>query len=136
MKLSKALQAFVEESRKSDSYWVEHAKLNFSIDLEKRLRAAKMTYAALAKKIGTSAAYITKVFRGDTNMTIETMVKLSRAAGGRLEIRIVDASSQTAHWDVTTIQQNTMTTAHTTASAIIYQLSNYAANQELWERSA
>ena len=49
-----------------------------------------LSYADLAEKIGTSAAYITKVFRGDANFTIESMAKLSRATGGKLHIRIID----------------------------------------------
>jgi transcriptional regulator with XRE-family HTH domain len=58
--------------------------------MEKRRKNAGLSYADLAKKIGTSAAYITKVFRGDANLTIESMVKLSRATGGKVDLRIID----------------------------------------------
>ncbi len=98
MKMSKALSKFFEEAKATDSYWVEDAKLQFAISLEAQRRASKMSYAAIAKKIGSSAAYITKVFRGDTNMTIETMVKLARSTGGRLELSVVDAVLQTTDW--------------------------------------
>ncbi|MGB4584774.1 MAG: helix-turn-helix transcriptional regulator [Rhodoferax sp.] len=85
MKMNKALSAMVETARQSDSYWVEQAKLDFALALEQRRRAANMTGADIAAKIGTSAAYISKVFRGDSNYTIETMVtkpKLTLIAGG------------------------------------------------------
>jgi transcriptional regulator with XRE-family HTH domain len=49
----------------------------------------------IANKLSTSAAYISKVFRGDTNLTIESMVKLARATGGRIEINIVDEDGST-----------------------------------------
>lgn len=106
MTLSKKLKAFVEEAKKSDSYWVESAKLDFAMSLEKQRRAEQISYAGIAKKIASSAAYITKVFRGDSNLTIESMVKLSRAVGGELDIRIVDKNSKTADiWDLSKIKR-------------------------------
>lgn len=89
MKMNKVLSALVETARHSDSYWVEQAKLDFALALEQRRRAANMTGADIAAKIGTSAAYISKVFRGDSNCTMETMVKLARATGGQLDIRLL-----------------------------------------------
>lgn len=94
MKVSKKIAAFLDHSKSADSYWVEEAKLNFSTSLETQRRSANLTYAAIAKKIGSSAAYITKVFRGDSNLTIETMVKLARSTGCKLEIRVVEACAQ------------------------------------------
>ena len=89
MTLSKKLKAFVDEAKQSDAYWVESAKLEFALALEQQRRAAGLSYADLAKKMGTSAAYISKVFRGETNLTIESMVKLARATGGQLDARIL-----------------------------------------------
>jgi ribosome-binding protein aMBF1 (putative translation factor) len=90
MAINKKLATYLAERKKTDAYWVESAKLDFAMALEKQIRLAGLSYANLAKKIGTSAAYISKVFRGDTNMTIETMVKLSRASGARLQIEVVN----------------------------------------------
>lgn len=92
MAINKKLATHLAERKKTDAYWVESAKLDFAMALEKQIRLAGLSYANLAKKIGTSAAYISKVFRGDTNMTIETMVKLSRASGARLQIEVVNES--------------------------------------------
>lgn len=99
MAINKKLATYLAERKKTDAYWVESAKLDFAMALEKQIRLAGLSYANLAKKIGTSAAYISKVFRGDTNMTIETMVKLSRASGARLQIEVVAAKTVAAqHW--------------------------------------
>ena len=92
MAINKKLATYLAERKKTDAYWMESAKLDFALALEKQIRLAGLSYASLAKKIGTSAAYISKVFRGDTNMTIETMVKLSRASGARLQIEVVNES--------------------------------------------
>lgn len=90
MKLSKALKAFQESAKETDEYWIEKAKVDFAISLDHQRRRSLLSFSALAKAVGTSAAYITKVFRGDSNYTVETMVKLARATGGRLDLRIVD----------------------------------------------
>lgn len=101
MALAKALQKFIDRAKDCDAYWVEKTKLDFAMSLENQRRVSGMTYAALAKKIATSAAYITKVFRGESNLTIESMVKLARATGGRLNIEVVDASTQPMIWNAT-----------------------------------
>lgn len=98
-KISKALRQFVTDAKKTDSYWVEATKLQFAIALEDRRKAGGMTYKALAEKIGASGAYISKVFRGDSNMTIESMVKLARATGGHLVVRIADSEAEAHLWD-------------------------------------
>ena len=56
MTLNKKLKAFVDEAKQTDSYWVESAKLEFALNLEQQRRAAGLSYADLAKKMGTSAA--------------------------------------------------------------------------------
>jgi transcriptional regulator with XRE-family HTH domain len=105
MKMSKGLQDFAAEARKGDSYWVEAAKLQFSIELDRQRQYAGMQYKAVAQKLGTSQAYITKVFRGDSNLTIESMVKLARATGGRLEVSIVDEVAAAApRWSAATFR--------------------------------
>lgn len=90
MKLNKKIAEYLAGRKQHDSYWVEQLKLDFSISLEKRRKNAGLSYADLAKKIGTSPAYVSKIFRGDANFTIESMVKLSRATGGKVDLRIID----------------------------------------------
>lgn len=129
MKISKSLKAFIDEASKTDSYWVESAKLKFAFDLESQLRRAKMTYSSLAQKLGTSAAYITKVFRGDANMTIESMVKLAKATGGQLDIRIIESVSTTAKWDISQLPKNNILITETaTATARVYSFPNSPVN--------
>jgi ribosome-binding protein aMBF1 (putative translation factor) len=99
MKLSKAIQRFIERAKEDDSYWIERTKLDFSLSLEKQRRIVGMSYADIARKISSSAAYVTKIFRGDVNMTIESMVKLARATGGQLQIQIVDENASARIWD-------------------------------------
>lgn len=98
MKLSKALKAFAERAKESDTYWIERAKLDFAQGLEEQRIRAGMTYAAIAEKLGTSAAYVSKVFRGDANLTIESMVKLARSTDSRVSIQIVNEKFDAQRW--------------------------------------
>lgn len=90
MKISKALRELENEAKAAGTFWSEQAKLDFSVALERQRRLVNITYAEIAKRIGSSAAYISKVFRGDSNLTIETMSKLAESTGGTLEIKIVN----------------------------------------------
>lgn len=90
MKLSKNLRTFVENAKKEDFYWVEKLKLDFALELDRRRRALDMTGTEFAKELGVSRAYVSKVFRGDANLTIESMVKIARAAGARVNLSMVD----------------------------------------------
>lgn len=99
-KISKALKDFVDKARSTDAYWVEAAKLRFAVGLDHQRIKAGLTYKDVATKLGTSAAYISKIFRGDSNVTIESMVKLARATGARLEVHVVDDSESTFTWEV------------------------------------
>jgi len=77
-----------EEIEKADDYWIEKAKLEFAVELEALLRKNRISYVELARRIGSSPPYITKVMGGTTNFTLQSMVKLARAAGGRFTLSI------------------------------------------------
>lgn len=83
---SKRLSALKE----THSYKVEVAKLEFVRGLTREMKLKQMTNADLASKIETSSAYITKALRGESNFTIDSMVKLACAVGANLHIHIAD----------------------------------------------
>lgn len=81
-----ALKAAADAARKTDAYRAEGASIRFTEDLVARMKASGITRTALAEKIGTSPAYITKILRGDTNFTLDSMVKIAHALGCELSI--------------------------------------------------
>jgi len=101
----RSLKKLREKVKKNDSYWVERAKLHYAISFNRFFEKKGITQAELAKNISTSSAYITKVFRGDTNYTIETMVKLARAVDGELRITIIKPEEKNA-WNNFISHQN------------------------------
>lgn len=98
MKISKRFEQALRRARASHKHLAERVKLMFSLSLEQQRRSARLSYSELASRIETSPAYITKVFRGDSNLTIETMAKLAVATGSDLDIRLVDAAESYARW--------------------------------------
>jgi transcriptional regulator with XRE-family HTH domain len=95
----KSFRTLIESAKQRNSYWFETAKLDFSIELNRLFKRTGMTQAELATKIDSSPAYITKIFRGDTNFTIETMVKLAIAVDGELHIQITPKNVKTKWFD-------------------------------------
>lgn len=47
-----------------------------------------MTQADLARAIGKSPAYVSRILNGDTNFTLETMAALAMAVDGDIAIRL------------------------------------------------
>lgn len=89
----KSFKTLLTDAKQRDGFWVEKAKLDFSVALNRLFEKSGMSQKELAEKLNTSPAYITKVFRGDANFTIETMTKLARAVDGQLHLNITEPES-------------------------------------------
>ena len=90
----------LEQAKQCDSYWAEHAKIDFAIDLERLMDRQNLRKFDLAARMETSPAYISKVLRGDANLTIESMVRLVRAAGGTLHIHIAPQAAKVRWFNI------------------------------------
>ena len=84
--MSKFLRDSLESAKKTDEFWMDSAKLDFALKLENKRRISGKSYKDIAISLNTSAAYVSKVFRGDANLTIESMAKLARCVGTSLTI--------------------------------------------------
>jgi transcriptional regulator with XRE-family HTH domain len=72
----------------SEEFHYETAKVEFAIELGRLLRASGIKKAALADRMGVRRPMVSKLLRGDANVTIETMVKAARALGAKLHIKL------------------------------------------------
>jgi transcriptional regulator with XRE-family HTH domain len=90
---------FLEQVETSPDYWHEAAVLDFTMDLLHRMEEQNVSRAELARRMGTSRAYITRLLGGDANFTLMTMVKLSMAVGGALHVHISDRQATTRWQD-------------------------------------
>jgi len=57
----------------------ERIATRFLLDVWSEMQKKNLTKTDLARRIGKSQAYITKVFRGSSNFTLETMARIGLA---------------------------------------------------------
>jgi transcriptional regulator with XRE-family HTH domain len=74
-----SLKVKAEAARQTHAYQAEGASIRFTEDLVALMKSRGLTRTALAEKMGTSPAYITKILRGDTNFTLDSMVRIAQA---------------------------------------------------------
>lgn len=74
--------------RDSLVYLTEAAKVEFALELGACLAKLDMSQQELADRVGVKAPYLTRVLRGDENLTIATMVKLCHAVSRRLNFHL------------------------------------------------
>lgn len=78
----------VKKAREQESYWIESAMYEFTEKICELMESNDMSRTQLALELGVSPAYITKLLRGDANVTIKTMVRLARVFGRELRITL------------------------------------------------
>lgn len=94
MSLREKFANLVESAQGTVGYWRDVAITDFTRDLHDRMGRMNMTHAELAKRMGTSRPYVTKLLDG-SNFTLETMVKLATALGGVVRVHIADRDALT-----------------------------------------
>jgi len=75
-------------------YQTETKKIELAFAISRRMKQLGMSKTDLAHTVSTSNAYITKVLRGDSNLTIESLVKFANAVDGDLHIHISPRDAQ------------------------------------------
>jgi transcriptional regulator with XRE-family HTH domain len=101
--MNKPLKTFAElanQARQNIKYHVQGAILEFTEDIVGRMGSRGVNKAQLAQKLGTSPAYVTKMLGGNTNFTLETMVKVANALGTKLRVHLQPDGSVTQWVDV------------------------------------
>jgi transcriptional regulator with XRE-family HTH domain len=93
--MSKKHLDILDDLRATLDYEVAGVEMDFTESLEELMARRGVNKSELARRIGTSPAYITKILRGGTNFTLETMIKLVRALEGQLNVRVCAAEDNT-----------------------------------------
>jgi transcriptional regulator with XRE-family HTH domain len=60
-----------------------------------RMERLGVSRSELARRLGTSPAYVTKILRGDTNFTLSSLAKIAEALGSRVELRLAAGAEET-----------------------------------------
>lgn len=88
-----------QDAKQRDTYWASEIVQTFTDDLYKLMRRRNVSKSELARRIGSSPAYVTKVMRGDANFTVESMVRLARAVDGKVNIHLCSKDHNTQWFD-------------------------------------
>jgi transcriptional regulator with XRE-family HTH domain len=67
----------------------EHVAVAFLVQVNARMQAQGVSNIELARRMGTSPAYITRLFRGSANLSVQTMTKLAQAVNSTLSLELV-----------------------------------------------
>ncbi|MDD2388988.1 MAG: helix-turn-helix transcriptional regulator [Desulfobacterales bacterium] len=98
MKEHQSFAGLWAEVEKDDAFWTEKNILDFTTKLFQLMEHRKISKSELAERLGTSQAYVTKIFRGDANFTLSSMTKFVRALDAKLEIQIVPKEEHVMQW--------------------------------------
>jgi transcriptional regulator with XRE-family HTH domain len=115
-KLAKAL----EQAERSVEYWRDIAVTDFTRDLHARMNELGVSQGELARRMGTSRPYVTKLLDGG-NFTLQTMVKLAMALDAVVRIRLEGKEERDAKRQA--------------GSAVVIDLAEHRANDEDEEAS-
>jgi transcriptional regulator with XRE-family HTH domain len=92
-------QRMFEEALSSPEAWIDGPIVEFTEDLCRLMKEKNVSRSDLAKRIGTSRAYVTKLLGGNANFTLATMVKLAFALDGAVHVHIADKQAVTQWTD-------------------------------------
>jgi len=89
--------AWLAEAGKTPEYAAEHVKMDFAVDLDRRMERLDVSRAELARRLGTSAAAVTMALRGDANLTIDRMVRMAHALDAQVHVHVA-AKTTRVRW--------------------------------------
>lgn len=100
MKKTNSLREALDSVRSSQPYRVEGLILGITEQIAARMEAMGLTKKALADRLKTSPAYVTKFLAGGTNFTVETMVKIADATETEVRVSFVPKTPLTDWYDM------------------------------------
>jgi len=90
----------IEQWQNDPVYQAEKLKLMLMEHVSAVMEEKNISRAELARRLGSSRAYITRLLDGSANMTVETLTRLSLALGCRLYIELREEPQRGRRADV------------------------------------
>ncbi len=81
-----------EKAEQTEEFWVAGAILELTEEVVRRMEEQRVSRSELARRLGTSPAYVTRLLRGNANLTLATMVRLARALESELHCHLTPAA--------------------------------------------
>lgn len=89
----KSFDDLYQEAEAHEDYWVAGLVQGFTEEVFRLMESRDISRSELARRLGTSPAYVTKILRGNANFTLGTMVKLARALEADLHLQLGPAAA-------------------------------------------
>ena len=70
------------------AYTTESVAVAFMVEINARMLAQGISNVELAQRMGTTRSYITRLFRGSTNLSVQTMTRLAAAVGCSVKVQV------------------------------------------------
>lgn len=96
----KSFAALYTKLEPTPVYQAEKLAVDFLVELNAFMQAHSVSNADLARKAGVSPAYITKVFRGPSNLSLATLTKLAHAIGCKVHLHLANHGADVRWFDV------------------------------------
>lgn len=97
-----SLDAFLRtmaEGAETPEYQTEKQLLDFTERVCEIMRQQEVSRTELATRLGRSKAWVTKLLRGNENMTVSTMVSVLLALGHHLKLEAQPAEPRSQGWE-------------------------------------
>ena len=91
---SNIFTAMFAEAETRDEFHIAGVKIEIAEQIYRMMGERKVTQTELARRLGKNRAYISKILKGTTNFTIETLVKIGRQLGAEWEFHLSDSRNK------------------------------------------
>jgi transcriptional regulator with XRE-family HTH domain len=89
---------FYSDADTREAYWTERLKSKFAVAVEHLLDFRNLKKKDLAERLNVSRPYISKILRGDANLTIETIGRLAYALNSDVSINLTPKETHAKPW--------------------------------------
>ncbi len=93
--VSERFADLLQRAELSDAYQIDRLKVEISERIYKAMKQQGVPNAELARRLGKSRAYVTKLLRGTTNFTLESLVRIGSALSCEVEFELLPKAAQT-----------------------------------------
>ena len=96
----KSFAALYAKVEPTPAYQAEKLAVAFLAELNAFMQAHGVSNAELARRAGVSPAYITKLFRGSSKLSIESLTKFANAVGCKVHLHLANNGADVRWFDV------------------------------------
>ncbi|MEY8241472.1 MAG: helix-turn-helix transcriptional regulator [Cycloclasticus sp.] len=90
--------AFIKRSKNSFEYRLAKVQNHFALRIETLMKEKGFKQKDLANEISAKPAYVSRILRGDTNVSIKTMLKLAEALDAEVHLNLMPKNDEKIHW--------------------------------------